>query len=161
MNVLPGREIHHGVRAPLDRPEELLHFFRNPGAHGGVTDIRVDLREEVAADYHRFRFRVIDVRGKHGAALGDLLPDKFPGHGFRHLHFKRGPRGLREENPAGAGRDRVKALHVSRAVLILADRGEFHFRGHDPGSGVVELRDFFPGFRGEHRTGAVEAVGER
>ena len=79
---------------------------------------------------------------EHGAAFRDFLTDKFPRHRFRHLHLKRGPRVLREENAAGAGRNRVKALHVSRAVLILADRGEFHFRRDDPGSGVI----FLPGF---------------
>ncbi len=61
VDVAPGREIHHGVGAPADRPHHLLDFFGDRRGHGGIADVGVDLDEEIAADDHRLQFRMVDV----------------------------------------------------------------------------------------------------
>ena len=48
VNVAPGRQIHHGVGAPQRRPSQLLHFFVDRRADGGVADVGVDLHREIA-----------------------------------------------------------------------------------------------------------------
>ena len=61
MDVLAGREIHHRVGAPENRPAQLLDFFLDRRAHGRVPDVGVDLHQEIAADDHRLELGVIDV----------------------------------------------------------------------------------------------------
>jgi len=46
------------------------------GGDGAVADVGVDLHEEVAADDHRLKLRVVDVRGDDGAARGDFGADE-------------------------------------------------------------------------------------
>jgi hypothetical protein len=77
VDVAAGGEVHHGVGAVADGPDQLVDFFRHGGGDGAVADIGVDLHEEVAADDHRLEFGVIDVGRDDGAAAGDFLADEF------------------------------------------------------------------------------------
>ena len=72
-----GRKVHHRIRAPADRPHQLLHLLGHAGGDDGVADIGVDLGEEVAADDHRLGFGMIDVGRDDGAAAGDFGTHEF------------------------------------------------------------------------------------
>ena len=72
VQVLAGRQVHHRVGAPADGPLQLLDLFADRAAERAVADVRVDLHQEVAADDHRFDFRVVLVRGDDRAAARDL-----------------------------------------------------------------------------------------
>ena len=77
VDVAAGREVHHGVGAPADRPDHLLDFFLDRGGDGAVADIGVDLDEEIAADDHRLEFGVVDVGRDDGAAARDFVAHEF------------------------------------------------------------------------------------
>src|SRR5205085_6089837 len=70
--VLAGGQVHHGVRAPPDRPTHLLDLLLNRRGDGRVADVRVYLDEEVAADCHRFRLGVVDVGRNDRASARDF-----------------------------------------------------------------------------------------
>ena len=76
VNVLAGREIHHGVGAPTGGPGHLLDFLVDRRAHRRVADVRVDLHEEIAADDHRLALGVIDVGRNDRAPASDLAADE-------------------------------------------------------------------------------------
>ena len=83
VDVTASGQIHHGVRTPAAGPHQLLHLLLNGGADGGVANVGVDLYQEVAADDHRLRFRVVDVGGDDGATAGDLITDELRGDVLR------------------------------------------------------------------------------
>ncbi len=80
VDVAPGREVHDRVGAPPRRPHQLVDLLGDRGGDDRVADIGVDLHEEIAADDHRLRFRVVDVVGDDGAAARDLVAHEFRGH---------------------------------------------------------------------------------
>src|ERR1044072_3247241 len=53
VNVLSGRKIHYGVRPAMYGPAHLVDFLFNRRSDGGISDVRVNFDEEVAADNHR------------------------------------------------------------------------------------------------------------
>ena len=77
VNVRPGGEIHHRVRAPQRGPLHLFHLLLNGGAECGITDVGIDLCAELPADDHRLGLWMIDIQRDHGAAGGNLRPHKF------------------------------------------------------------------------------------
>ncbi len=90
MDVLPRRQIHHGVGAPQRRPPEFVDFLLDRRADCGIADVRVDLHREVAADDHRLELGMVDVRGNDRAAARDLGSDELgieplPDRDERHL----------------------------------------------------------------------------
>ena len=76
VDVLSGREIHHGVRAPARRPRHLLDLFVDRGANRRVADVGVDLHQEVTADDHRLALGMIDVRRQDRAPARELVADE-------------------------------------------------------------------------------------
>src|SRR5208283_3546385 len=79
VDVAAGREVHHRVGAPTDRPDQLFDLLGGAGGDGGVADVGVDLHQKIAADDDRFEFGVVDVGGDDGAAAGDLAADELGG----------------------------------------------------------------------------------
>ena len=72
VDVLAGREIHHRIPAPARRPGHFLDFFLDRRGHRGIADVGIDLDQEITADDHRLRFRVVDVGGNDRAAARDF-----------------------------------------------------------------------------------------
>ncbi len=132
MDVLAGGQVHHRVGAPADAPGELLHFFLDRRAQRAVADVAVDLHQEVAADDHRLKLGVVDVRRNDRAAAGDFLADELGGDFLRDVGAEAVPRVLLVEQAGGPG---FLQLHV------LADGDVFHLRGDDAFLRVVHLRD--------------------
>ena len=92
VDVLARREIHDGVRAPLDRPAQLVDLLADRRRHGGVADVRVDLHEELRADDHRLALGVVDVRRQDGATTRDLVAHELRRHVLAdrdELHLRR------------------------------------------------------------------------
>ena len=135
VDVLAGREIHHVVGAPTDRPHQLFHFFFNARRDGRVADIGVDLDEEVAANRHRLHLGVVDVGRDDGAAPGHFVAHEF------------GRDDARDAGAHGVAHQALLAaciLHVLRhpfALAVFADGHVFHFGGDDAFARVVHLRD--------------------
>ena len=77
VDVVAGGQVHHGVRAPLGGPLQLVHFLGDGAGDGRVADVGVDLHQEGLADDHRLGFRVVDVGGDDGAAGSDFAADQF------------------------------------------------------------------------------------
>ena len=76
VDVLAGRQVHHGVGAPERRPAQLVDLFVDRRADGRVADVRVDLHREVPADDHRLELGMVDVGGNDGASARHLGPDE-------------------------------------------------------------------------------------
>ena len=136
VNVAAGRQVHDGVRAPADGPDHLVDFGRDIRCHGAVADISIDLDQEIAANRHRFGFRVVDVVGDDRAAAGDFFADKFG----RHI----------------IGDFRAKAFAVAdifgktRTAQILTLGNIFHFRRDDAAAGIMHLADVHAGLCAQH-----------
>jgi hypothetical protein len=62
VNVLAGRKVHYRVGAPARRPRHLVDFLFDRRCDRRVSDVRVDLDVEAAADDHRLAFGVVDIR---------------------------------------------------------------------------------------------------
>ncbi len=144
VDVLAGRQIHHGVAAPADRPGHFLDFFLDAGTERGVADVGVDLHQEVAADDHRLGFRVVDVVGDDGAAARDFAAHEFG----RDLVLQAGTEVLarmlavHQRGELGAHRaGLVQAFQIGRTVVVLADGDELHLRRDDALARVMHLRD--------------------
>ena len=150
VDVLAGRQVHHRVAAPADRPRHLLHFLADRRRHGGVADVGVDLHEEIAADDHRLRFGMVDVVRDDRAAARH-----FVAHEFGRDHVRdRGAEALARMLAAHAfGQLRDQRL----AQLVLADRDELHLRRDDAAARVVHLRDIGAGLRAARLAVQVEA----
>jgi len=92
VNVAAGREIHHRVGAPQRCPAELLDLLVDRRGDDGVADVGVDLHGEVAADDHRLKLRVIDVRRNDRAPARHFGPHEVGLEPFAdadELHLRR------------------------------------------------------------------------
>jgi len=90
VDVAPGREVHHRVGAPADRPHHLVDLFPDGGGDSGISDVGVDLHQEIATDDHRLAFGVIDVGGDDRATARDFATHKLrcnDGRNFRAEAF--------------------------------------------------------------------------
>ena len=130
--LLAGREVHHRVGAPADRPDHLLDLLLDRGGDRRVADVGVDLHQEVAADDHRLELGVVDVGGDDGAAAGDLVAHELG----RDL-----ARDARRRSACARVLASRAALARSPALQVLADGDELHLRRDDAAAGVVHLRD--------------------
>ncbi|CAM2159159.1 200 kDa antigen p200 [Paraburkholderia tropica] len=163
MNVLAGRQIHDRVAAPADRPRHLVDFLADRRRDRRVADVRVDLHEEVAADDHRFAFRVVDVRGDDRAAACDLVAHEFRRDFLERVGAERrcaerlarmlAAHHRRELCAVRAAR--LEAFEVLGATLVFADRDVLHFGRDDALTRVVHLRDVLAGLGAARR--AVQA----
>ena len=131
VDVAAGREVHHGVGAPADRPHHLVDFFLDRRRHGGVADIGVDLGQEIAADDHRLEFGVVDVAGNDGAAARDLAAHEFRRDEGGHLGAK----------AFAVGERCLGAFELLLAAEVFALGDVDHLLGDDAGAGEFELRD--------------------
>ncbi len=104
VNVLAGRQIHHRVRAPANRPRHLLDFFADRRRDRGVADVGVDLHQKVAADDHRLGFRMIDVGRNDRAAARDFVADELGCDRLRQRCAERLARMLTPQHSAAARR---------------------------------------------------------
>ena len=85
VDVLAGGQVHDRVGAPLGGPAHLFDLLVDGGSHRRVADVGVDFHQEVAADDHRFGFRMVDVGRDDGATGRDLLANEFGGDIVRDL----------------------------------------------------------------------------
>jgi hypothetical protein len=77
VNVLAGGQIHHSIGTPLCRPTHLLDFLFDRRRDRAVSDVGVDLHQEITADDHRLELGMINVRRDDGPSARDLCPHKF------------------------------------------------------------------------------------
>lgn len=115
VDIVAGREVHQSIASPLARPYSLIHLFLDAGGSGRVTDVGIDLHEEVAADDHRFALRVVDVGRKNGTSACNLI-----------THIFRGDMGIDAQ---------LLAVHV------LADSHVLHLWSYDASLGISHLGD--------------------
>ena len=132
VDVAAGREVHHRVGAPADRPHHFLDFFLDRGGDGGVADIGVDLHQEIAADDHRLEFGVVDVGRDDGAAARD-----FAAHEFRRDEGRQ-----RAAELLAVGECCFRALQLFLAAEILALGDVDHFLGDDARARPFVLGDW-------------------
>ena len=149
VDILAGGQIHHGVRAPLDRPTHLLHFLLHGGGDGGIADVGIDFDQEIAADDHRLQFRMVDVARNDGAAARHLGANKFGGD-FPGDRGAEGLAGMLEKQrvlarPFGGG---------AFAPHVFAHGDVFHLRGDDAHAGVAQLRGHPAGLGAKRPRGA-------
>ncbi len=105
---LPGREIHHRVRAPQNGPAQLLDLLVDRRADGRISDVRVDLHQEIAADDHRLELGMVDV-GRN---------DRAPARHFRAHEL--GVEPFAGRNELHLGRDDALARVVQLRDVVLA-----------------------------------------
>ena len=125
VDVAARRQVHDRVTAPTDGPDHLVDLIGHRGKHGGVSDIGVDLDQEIAADDHRLQFAVVDIGRDDGPPACDFLTDKFWGD----VVGDRGPEIFAVADDLG----QLFAAHV------LADGDIFHLGGDDPSAGIGHL----------------------
>ena len=135
VDVLARAEIHHRVGAPANGPHHFLHFFFDGAGNGRVTDIGINLHQEIAANNHGLDFGVIDVHGDDGTALGHFIADEFG----RDLVLGRiGPK-------VHAGVLLAENGFRLFMLLIFPDGDIFHLRCDDSLAGIVHLSDTLSG----------------
>ncbi len=138
VDVLAGGEVHHVVRAPADRPNELLDLFLDAGGDGRVADVGVDLDLEVAPDRHRLDLGVVDVGRDDGPTARHLVA-----HELRRDDL----RDARAHRVAGQALLAGRVLLVLRhpfAAAVLAQGHVLHLGRDDALPGVVHLRHVGP-----------------
>ncbi|MNV23431.1 hypothetical protein D3C71_1144430 [compost metagenome] len=121
VNVAPGGEIHHRVCAPAGGPHQFFDLFFDGRGDRGVTDVGVHFHQEVAADNHRLRFRVVNIGGDNRSSGGDFVAHEFRGDVLRQASAKPFARMLVAQHFAS------DAL----AAHVFANRNELHLRRHD------------------------------
>ena len=113
VDVLAGGQVHHGVGAPADRPDQLFDLFLDAGGDGRVADVGVDLDQEVAADGHRLELGVVDVGRDDGAAARHLVAHEL------------GRDDLRDARAQGVARQALLALGVLPGTRAIHSRLPF------------------------------------
>ena len=88
MDVAPRREVHDGVSSPADSPDRFLNFLLDRGGDWRVTNVGIDLDEEVAPDDHRLALGVVDIVGKDSSSSSDLIADELRGDALRDISPK-------------------------------------------------------------------------
>ena len=133
MNIFAGRKVHQGIATPASRPGHLLDFFFDRGSHCRVTDISIDLDQEITANNHWLEFRVIDITGNNGATTRDLITHKLRRDLFRQIGSKGLALMLDQELLIG----RVLAQFIE--THGLADRDVFHLGRNNALARIVHL----------------------
>ena len=78
VDVIARGQIHHRIRTPAGSPAQLVHLLTDRGGHRRVTNVRVDLGQELVANDHWLALRVVHVVRNDRAATC-----------HRHAHFLR------------------------------------------------------------------------
>jgi len=125
VDVAPGREVHHRIGPPADRPDQLFHLLFHRRGDGGGAHVGIHLHEEIAPDDHRLKLGMVDIGRDDGAARRDLGPHEFGRHMIGDVRA-----------PVVA----VARRYARLAQLVLADRHEFHLRRDVPGPRIGQLR---------------------
>src|SRR3989449_508076 len=160
VDVLARGEVHDRIRAPTRGPDHLLYLLLDRGGDGGVTDVGVDLHQEVTSDDHRLDFRMVDVRRDDRAAAGDLVADELRRDLVRDAGAPRGSGMLAREAAAAApGPIAVAPVHRGLPLQVLADGDELHLGRDDALAGVVHLGDVVAGLRPQRLSGVREPQG--
>ena len=147
MDVAAGREVHHCVGAPTDRPNHLLDFLGHARADGRIANVGVDLDQKVAADRHGLEFEVIDVGRNDRPPARDLLAHE----------FRRDESGDGCAEALAVPKTLASPLHRCLARQILAMGDIDHLFGDDPGASEFELGDELTGLaRAERSLGGTE-----
>ena len=146
--MLAGGEIHYGVAPPADRPGHLLDLFANGGSKRGISDVGVDFHQEVSADDHRLRLRVVDVGRDDRPATRHLGTYEFGRDLRRNFGAEALPPMLVPHEGGkllahGAGV--LQALDVLSPTQVLANCDVLHFGGDDPLPCVVHLGHILAG----------------
>src|SRR5262249_4199647 len=123
------------VTAPRDAPPHFLDFFFDRARDGAVTDVGVDLHEEVSADDHRLRFRMVDISRDNRAASRDFVAYEL-GRDERGDARSEGFTSMLELKAGTVFDVQVRLL----ASQILAYRDEFHFGRDHALPGIMHLR---------------------
>ncbi len=108
-----------------------------------VADVGVDLHQEIAADDHRLRFRVVDVVGDDGATARDFVAHELGRDLVLQIRTKILPGVLAVHQRGELGAHRAGLLQrfqIRGAVVVLADGDELHLRRDDALACVVHLR---------------------
>ncbi len=145
MNVAARAEVHHGVRAPADRPDHLVDFGSHIAGDGRVADVGVDLDQEIAPDRHRLALGVVDVGGDDRPAARDFLP-----HEFRRDIV----RNFRAEALAIA---HIGAQHLAAQVFAGCDI--FHLGRNDAAPCIMHLAEVRAGLCTQHLLAHVGECG--
>ncbi|MNS46339.1 hypothetical protein D3C72_788330 [compost metagenome] len=150
VDIAPGGEIHHRVRAPAGGPHQFFDLFFDGRGDRRVANIGVHFHQEVAANNHRFRFRVVYVGRDNRSASGHFVTHEFRRDVLRQASAKTFARMLVAQNFA------ANAL----APHVFADGDEFHLRRYDPLACIVQLGHTFSRFRPFRRqqTGETQPV---
>ena len=120
VDVAAGRQVHHRVGAPADRPDQLFHLFGDAGADGRIADVGVDLHQEVAPDDHRLEFEVVDIGRQDGAARGRSRRARSPASRSRGSRPRKlSPSSIRRRAPAMGGPSQILAM--GRIDHLLGD----------------------------------------
>ncbi len=76
MDIFAGRKIHDRVGTPFRGPPHFLNLFLDRTGDGRVTNVGIDLHEEIATDDHRLAFWMIDVGRNNGPPTSNFITDK-------------------------------------------------------------------------------------
>ena len=131
VDVVTGRQIHHRVRTPADRPHQFVHLFLDARRDGRVADVGVHLDEEVAANNHRLALGVVDVVGDHRPAARHFVTHKFGGYFCRDGRVERV---AFFRQPLGG-----QALGQLRPHQVLTYRDVLHLGCDDAAPRIVHL----------------------
>ena len=141
MNIFAGREVHDGIRPPLDGPSHFFDFFLNTGSNGRIPNIGVDLDQKIAPDNHRLQLRMVDVTWNNGSPTGDLIAHKFRGDLVGNAGPPRLARVLMLQTSLVGSPGCLSHLGSSH---VFADGNEFHFGCNDTLAGVPQLGHWVP-----------------
>ena len=142
VDVAARGKVHHGIRAPADGPDHLVHLVRHVRCDGGVADVGVDLHQEVAPDGHWLGFRMVDVGGDDGTSARHLVAHEFGRYVVGNLRA-----------PAFA----AVTVHLPErgAAKVLSLCHVFHLGRDDALPGVMHLRKVLACLGAVHRLAHV------
>src|SRR5258708_9425643 len=76
VNVATGGKVHYRVGAIVHSCVKLFEFFVDFRGDGGVADVGIDLAQRGHADGHRFKLRMVNVRGNDHASASHFVAHK-------------------------------------------------------------------------------------
>ncbi len=119
VNVAPGRKVHHGVSAVMNRGVQLAQFLLDIAGDGRVTDVGVDLALRLDADAHGLDFRMIHVGRDDHASGGNFVAHQLR----RDLLALRNVQHLLGQQ-AFAGKMHLRQVGVAGACSFLTALGD-------------------------------------
>ena len=144
MNVFSSWEVHDCVSTPAHSPNHFSNLLVYRRAESWVTNISINLNQEVPSNNHWLCFRVINIVWNDCTAPSNLISDKFWCNNFR------------------SGCAKTLALVLTDLVLVflpetvLSNRNVFHFRSDDALSCIMHLSHIFSFFCFSRRSQMLE-----